>query len=211
MQKPGAEALAQKRSSTNALNEDKAKEAEVPLRELDRAKIRALRTQKRSAEEARLQEAGYINGKPAEVPRRSTKVRGKEGRSNRSRSRALLRRPDVRAVRHAAWEDDTSTGSPERSRQIHGGPEVHEATGTLHNGLRRPRQRSALPKSLPSSGRIWTCRGGSRERSSKSKPKRLHPGAKVWIQEVLLCQQWSAEDVIVGSINKRSADGSRDQ
>ena len=73
VQKPGAEALAQKRSSTNArwcnlaLDEDKAKEAEVPLRELDRAKIRALRTQKRSAEEARLQEAGYINGKPAEV------------------------------------------------------------------------------------------------------------------------------------------------
>ena len=92
-----------------------------------------------------------------------------------------------------------------------GGPEVHEATGTLHNGLRRPRQRSALPKSLPSSGRIWTCGGGSRERSSKSKPKRLHPGAKVWIQEVLLCQQWSAEDVIVGSINERSADGSRNQ
>ena len=59
---------AQKRSSTNALDEDKAKEAEVPLRELDRAKIRALRTQKRSAEEARLQEAGYINGKPTEVP-----------------------------------------------------------------------------------------------------------------------------------------------
>ena len=50
-----------------------------------------------------------------------------------------------------------------------------------------------------------------RERSSKSKPKRLHPGAKVWIQEVLLCQQWSAEDVIVGSINERSADGSRNQ
>ena len=68
VQKPGAEALAQKRSSTNGLNEDKAKEAEVPLRELDRAKIRALRTQKRSVEEARLQEAGYINGKPAEVP-----------------------------------------------------------------------------------------------------------------------------------------------
>ena len=77
MQKPGAEALAQKRSSTNALNEDKAKEAEVPLRELDRAKIRALRTQKRSAEEARLQEAGYINGKPAEVPPRSTTTTAK--------------------------------------------------------------------------------------------------------------------------------------
>ena len=83
VQKPGAEALAQKRSSTNsrwcnlALDEDKAKEAEVPLRELDRAKIRALRTQKRSAEEARLQEAGYINGKPAEVPPRSTTTTAK--------------------------------------------------------------------------------------------------------------------------------------
>ena len=79
VQKPGAEALAQKRSSTNArwcnlaLDEDKAKEAEVPLRELDRAKIRALRTQKRSAEEARLQEAGYINGKP-KGPARYTEV-----------------------------------------------------------------------------------------------------------------------------------------
>ena len=35
-QKPGAEAWAQKHSSMNALDEDKAKEAEVPLRELDR-------------------------------------------------------------------------------------------------------------------------------------------------------------------------------
>ena len=68
-----------------------------------------------------------------------------------------------------------------------------------------------------SKNREKKCKGGwmgvsrSAERSSKSKPKRLHPGAKVWIQEVLLCQQWSAEDVIVGSINERSADGSRNQ
>ena len=59
---------------------------------------------------------------------------------------------------------------------------MHVAAGTLHNGPLRP--------SLPSSGRIWTCRGVSssvsriEERSPKSKLERQHPGAKVWIQEV---------------------------
>ena len=105
---------------------------------------------------------------PAEVPQRS----------HRGPQWSTTATQHVRAAQHAAWENDTSTGSPKRSRQIHGGPKVHEATGTLHNGPLRP--------SLPSSERIWTCGGYTRSgiagvNSSKSQPERLHPGAKVKI------------------------------
>ena len=81
----------------------------------------------------------------------------------------------------------------------------------VYQGLRRPRQGAALPKSLPSSERIWTCGGCTRSgiagvNSFKSQPKQLHPGAKVWIAEIRRRvpqprpRQWSAEAITVSGI-----------
>ena len=51
------------------------------------------------------------HGGPAEVPQRSR--RGPQWSTTATQH--------VRAAQHAAWENDTSTGSPKRSCQIHGG------------------------------------------------------------------------------------------
>ena len=127
----------------------------------------------------------YIDGKPEEVP------------------------PDTRR----SLEDDTSTGSPQRSRQIHRGPaEVPPHT------RRSTRCTQPLVRSIWSAEAITTkfgknldLRGCTQSESQESKapnpnpndfileprsgsqksadgyryhPERLHPGAKVWIAQV---------------------------
>ena len=153
----------------------------------------------------------YIDGKPEEVPpdtrrfRRFTKqpvhstmVYDGHGKGQPYQQRCFTEKSikvyddhgkgvlTLGAHRGPAEVPQRFTKLQVRSTMVYDGHGKGPPYRKVYQGLQRPRQSAALPKSLPSSERIWTCGGCTRSgiagvNSSKSQPERHHPGANDFI------------------------------